>query len=154
MAHAYLTCVIWPIERLDQFFEANEITQEKEVATLLSVMGTATYGTLTNVVQPRPTETHVSWKWWRAETLGQQAFQWRTVPIRNGPHPHPKKIPNPNPLTKNVRFRQNIIPTAPSSKNCIVLVTHTTTQTPTNTHTSERHIDTHFMMNNATSSNN
>lgn len=40
------------IERLEQFFVANEISQEKQVATLLSVMGATTYGLLRNLVQP------------------------------------------------------------------------------------------------------
>ncbi|CAM4513401.1 unnamed protein product [Leuciscus chuanchicus] len=40
------------IERLELFFEANGIRQEKQVATLLSVMGATTYGLLRNLVQP------------------------------------------------------------------------------------------------------
>ena len=40
------------IERLEQFFQANDIAVEKQVATLLSVMGAATYGLLRNLVQP------------------------------------------------------------------------------------------------------
>lgn len=40
------------IERLEQFFEANDISEEKQVATLLSVMGATTYGLLRNLVQP------------------------------------------------------------------------------------------------------
>ena len=40
------------IERLEQFFEANDIAEEKHVATLLSVMGATTYGLLRNLVQP------------------------------------------------------------------------------------------------------
>ncbi|XP_078253747.1 ER membrane protein complex subunit 2 isoform X1 [Rhinoraja longicauda] len=40
------------VERLEQFFEANDIAVEKQVATLLSVMGASTYGLLRNLVQP------------------------------------------------------------------------------------------------------
>lgn len=40
------------IERLEQFFVANDISQEKQVATLLSVMGATTYGLLRNLIQP------------------------------------------------------------------------------------------------------
>ncbi|KAL1255447.1 hypothetical protein QQF64_013508 [Cirrhinus molitorella] len=40
------------IERLEQFFAANDISQERQVATLLSVMGATTYGLLRNLVQP------------------------------------------------------------------------------------------------------
>lgn len=40
------------IERLEQFFEANDIADGKKVATLLSVMGATTYGLLRNLVQP------------------------------------------------------------------------------------------------------
>ncbi|KAK9513169.1 hypothetical protein VZT92_026728 [Zoarces viviparus] len=41
------------IERMEQFFEANDVAEDKQVATLLSVMGAATYGLLRNLVQPR-----------------------------------------------------------------------------------------------------
>ncbi|KAJ8333797.1 hypothetical protein SKAU_G00411160 [Synaphobranchus kaupii] len=40
------------IERVEQFFEANDVAQAKQVATLLSVMGAAAYGLLGNLVQP------------------------------------------------------------------------------------------------------
>ncbi len=40
------------VERLEQFFEANDIAEGKRVATLLSVMGAATYGLLRNLAQP------------------------------------------------------------------------------------------------------
>lgn len=40
------------VERLEQFFEANDIGADKQVATLLSVMGATTYGLLRNLVQP------------------------------------------------------------------------------------------------------
>lgn len=39
-------------EWLVQFFGANDISQEKQVVTLLSVMGSTTYGLLRNLVQP------------------------------------------------------------------------------------------------------
>lgn len=39
------------IERLEQFFEANNIADERQVATLLCVMGATTYGLLRNLVQ-------------------------------------------------------------------------------------------------------
>ncbi|XP_059201274.1 uncharacterized protein K02A2.6-like [Centropristis striata] len=41
------------IERLEQFFVANDIADDKKVATLLSVMGATTYGLLRNLVRPR-----------------------------------------------------------------------------------------------------
>lgn len=41
------------IERMEQFFEANDEGEEKQLATLLSVMSAATYGLLRNLVQPR-----------------------------------------------------------------------------------------------------
>lgn len=44
------------IERLEQFFEANNIGEVKYVATLLSVMGATTYGLLRNLVQPNKPE--------------------------------------------------------------------------------------------------
>lgn len=40
------------IERMELFFEANDIKDEKSVATLLSIMGASTYGLLRNLVQP------------------------------------------------------------------------------------------------------
>lgn len=40
------------VERVEQFFLANEIAEEKQVPTLLSVMGPSTYGLLRNLVQP------------------------------------------------------------------------------------------------------
>ncbi|CAL9688159.1 unnamed protein product [Knipowitschia caucasica] len=40
------------VERLEQFFDANDIDQGKYVAVLLSVMGATTYGLLRNLVQP------------------------------------------------------------------------------------------------------
>lgn len=40
------------IERLEQFFKANDISEGKQVATLLSVMGATTYSLLRNLVQP------------------------------------------------------------------------------------------------------
>ena len=40
------------IERLEMFFVANSIEDEKKVATLLSVVGASTYGLLRNLVQP------------------------------------------------------------------------------------------------------
>lgn len=40
------------VERLEQFFEANDIGAEKHVPTLISCMGPTTYGLLRNLVQP------------------------------------------------------------------------------------------------------
>ncbi len=40
------------IERLEQFFVGNDVNQERQVTTLLSVMGAATCGLLRNLVQP------------------------------------------------------------------------------------------------------
>lgn len=44
------------IERLEQFFEANDITDNKQLATLLSVMGATTYERLRNLMQPLKTK--------------------------------------------------------------------------------------------------
>lgn len=40
-------------ERMEQFFVANEVKDEKKVAVLLSVIGHATYGILKNLLQPQ-----------------------------------------------------------------------------------------------------
>lgn len=40
-------------ERMEQFFVANEVKDEKKVAVLLSVIGPATYGILKNLLQPQ-----------------------------------------------------------------------------------------------------
>ena len=40
------------IERVEQFFEANEIDENKWVAVLLTVIGAPTYGLLKNLVLP------------------------------------------------------------------------------------------------------
>ena len=40
------------IERMELFFEAHDIEEEKQVATLLSSVGASTYGLLQNLVQP------------------------------------------------------------------------------------------------------
>ena len=44
----------WPAytERLEQFFVANDITNEKKVAVLLTVIGTKAYTLLRNIVVP------------------------------------------------------------------------------------------------------
>lgn len=41
------------VERLEQFFAANDIVDEKRAATLLAVMGATTYSLLRNLVQPQ-----------------------------------------------------------------------------------------------------
>ena len=40
------------VERLDQYFEANDIEDEKKMAVFLSVIGPGAYGILRNLVQP------------------------------------------------------------------------------------------------------
>nr|XP_034336152.1 uncharacterized protein K02A2.6-like [Crassostrea gigas] len=40
-------------ERMEQFFVANEVKDEKKVAVLLSLIGPATYGILKNLLQPQ-----------------------------------------------------------------------------------------------------
>lgn len=40
------------VERLEQFFAANEVKDEKKVAVFLSIIGPTTYGVLKNLVQP------------------------------------------------------------------------------------------------------
>ncbi|XP_062589261.1 uncharacterized protein K02A2.6-like [Saccostrea cucullata] len=40
------------VERLEQFFAANEVKDQKKVAVFLSIIGPTTYGVLKNLVQP------------------------------------------------------------------------------------------------------
>ena len=40
------------IERVEQFFEANDIAEEKQVAVLLTVIGAPTYGLLKSLLAP------------------------------------------------------------------------------------------------------
>ena len=40
------------VERMELFFEAHDVEDEKQVATLLSSVGASTYGLLRNLVQP------------------------------------------------------------------------------------------------------
>ncbi len=40
------------IERFEQFVSANDISEEKQVAVLLSVMGSSTYGLLRSLIAP------------------------------------------------------------------------------------------------------
>ncbi|XP_062604323.1 uncharacterized protein K02A2.6-like [Saccostrea cucullata] len=40
------------VERMEQYFEANEVKNEKRVAVFLSVVGPSTYGALKNLLQP------------------------------------------------------------------------------------------------------
>ena len=41
------------IERVEQFFKANEISEEKQVAVLLTVIGASTYSLLKSLLAPQ-----------------------------------------------------------------------------------------------------
>lgn len=40
------------VERVEQYFDANDISDEKKVPVFLAVIGSQTYGVLRNLVQP------------------------------------------------------------------------------------------------------
>ena len=66
------------VERLDQYFVLNDVTNEKKVAAILSLMGPQTYGLLKDIVFPTPPR--------------EKSYQDIVNALRNHFSPRPLKI--------------------------------------------------------------